>query len=603
MKGDVLGTKRAEISDNYKWDIASLYADDADWEKDLERALALAEGFAGYAGRLGESAETLLEALQGRDGMWQVAERVYVYARQRRDEDNAEAKYQAMADRAQTLMAQIAALTAFFGPEVTEIAEDTLATFRESCPALAVYDHALKRFMRQKPHILSQKEEELLARLSEVLGATGDIFTMLSDADMTFGEITGEDGNPVELTQGNYIKFMESTAREVRRSAYETLYTAYQKQRNTLAATYGANVKTDVITTGIRHYDSSLSAALSDDEIKEDVYNNLVETVGRNLPALHGYLDTKRRALGLDKLAMYDIYVPLTSPPQESDIPFEEAVAMVQKALSPLGDEYIEAASAGALKGRWIDVYENEGKTSGAYSFGSYDSKPFILMNYQGKLKDVFTLVHEMGHSMHSWFTRRAQPFTYGSHSIFTAEVASTVNENLLVHYLLGTAKTDAERAYYHNFYLEEFRTTLFRQTMFAEFEKLTHEAVERGEALTDESLCELYGGLNEKYHGSLVIQDDFIRSEWSRIPHFYRAFYVYKYATGFSAAAAIAERLLERGEGAAKDYLRFLSTGDSDDPIELLKIAGVDMSRPEPVDDAMRVFGGLAEELRALIL
>jgi len=381
------------------------------------------------------------------------------------------------------------------------------------------------------------------------------------------------------------------------------MYQAYQKQRNTLAATYSANTKTDVITAEIRKYRSSLSAALSGDDVSEDVYNNLIGAVGRNLPALHGYLDTKRRALGLDKLSMFDVYVPVTDPPEEREIPFEEAVSIMRSALAPLGEEYISAAENGAFAERWIDVYENEGKTSGAYSFGCYDSTPFILMNYQGKLKDVFTLVHEMGHSMHSWYTRKTQPYTYGSHSIFTAEVASTVNENLLVRYLLENAKTDAERAYYLNFYLEEFRSTLFRQTMFAEFEKLTHEAAERGEALTDEYLCELYGGLNEKYQGPAVSQDDFIRSEWSRIPHFYRAFYVYKYATGFSAAAAIAERLLKGGADERADYLRFLSLGDSDDPIVLLKTAGVDMSKPEPVNDAMRTFANLANELKELLL
>jgi oligoendopeptidase F len=456
--------------------------------------------------------------------------------------------------------------------------------------------------MRQKPHILSHREEELLARLSEVLGAPDDIFTMINDADMKFGEVLLEDGNPVELTHGNYIKFMESKNRDVRRSAYETLYAAFQKQRNTLAATYSANTKTDVIGAGIRHYDSALAAALSGDNVSKEVYENLIDTVGRYLPLLHKYLDVKRRALGLPKLAMYDLYVPVFSPPEERDIPFEEAVTSMRDALAPLGAEYLEVSAGGALNERWIDVYESEGKSSGAYSFGCYDSKPFILMNYHGKLKDVFTLVHEMGHSMHSFFTRRTQPYTYGSHSIFTAEVASTVNENLLIRHLLENAESDTERAYYINYYLESFRSTLFRQTMFAEFEKLTHDAAKNGEALTDAYLCGLYGGLNEKYQGPSVEQDDFIRSEWSRIPHFYRAFYVYKYATGFSAAAAITERLLTEGEVAVSDYLRFLSSGDSDDPIELLKIAGVDMGRPEPVEDAMKRFGALVEEFGALV-
>jgi oligoendopeptidase F len=596
-----LAIKRTEIADKYKWDIASMYPDEAEWDKDYGRALADADAFADYAGRLGESGGLLLRALRDRDEIWRLAERVYVYARQRRDEDNTDAKYQAMADRVHTLMAQIAARTAFFEPEMTAMTEEVIAAFRVSCPELAGYDFVIRQFMRQKPHILSQKEEELLAKLSEVLGATNDIFAMINDADMKFGEIMGEDGGQAELTHGNYIKFMELKNRDVRRGAYEALYSAFQKQKNTLAAAYSANTKTDAIAAGIRHYPSSLAAALSGDNVNEGVYVNLIETVGKNLPALHGYLDVKRRALGLGKLAMYDVYVPIVCPPDERDIPFEDAVRMMKTALAPLGDDYVSVAVRGALGEGWVDVYENEGKSSGAYSFGCYDSKPFILMNYHGKLKDIFTLVHEMGHSMHSYYTRRAQPFAYGSHSIFTAEVASTVNENLLVRHLLAAAKTDAERAYYLNFYLEEFRTTLFRQTMFAEFEKLTHEAAERGEALTNEYLSELYGGLNEKYHGPSVAQDDFIRSEWSRIPHFYRAFYVYKYATGFSAAAAIAERILAGGPDAVADYMRFLTTGDSDDPIELLKIAGVDMGRPEPVADAMKAFAALSEDFGAL--
>ena len=595
MKGLIL-LKRTEIAEKYKWDIASVYQDESEWEKDYGRALALADEFSGFSGKLSEEGY-LLRALKARDGIWRLAERVYVYARQRRDEDNTEAKYQAMTDRVHTLMAQLSAHTSFFEPEITALSEDEINALKAASPGLSDYEYVIRQFMRQKPHILSQSEEELLARLSEVLGATNDIFTMINDADMKFGEIIGEDGKPAELTHGNYIKFLESENREVRKAAYERLYSSFQKQRNTLAATYSANTRTDVISAGIRHYDSALSAALSGDNVSRGVYDNLIETVGRYLPLLHRYLDAKRRVLGLGKLSMYDIYVPAAKLQNDREIPFEEAVDIMREALGPLGTEYLDVCTAGALKDRWIDVYENDGKSSGAYSFGSYDTKPFILMNYQGKLKDVFTLVHEMGHSMHSYFTRKTQPFTYGGHSIFTAEVASTVGENLLIQHLLTNAESDSERMYYLNFYLEEFRTTLFRQTMFAEFEKLTHEAVENGEALTDQFLSELYGGLNEKYQGHAVAQDDFIRSEWSRIPHFYRAFYVYKYATGFSAATAIAERLLSEGEDAAKDYLRFLSSGDSDDPIELLKIAGVDMGKPEPVENAMKKFGRLVEE------
>ena len=588
--------KRDEIPEEYKWDIEHLYTDEADWERDCEYALELADNFSALSGRLAEDPAVLLRALRELDEMSRLAERVFVYARQKRDEDNTLSKYQAMADRAQTLLALISARSAFFGPEVTAMSEDDIAGFKKACPELADYDFALRQLMRQKPHMLSKPEEELLARLSESLEATNDIFTMINNADMKFGEIKDEAGENVELTHGNYIKFMESKNRGVREAAYERLYRTFRKQRNTLAATYAANVKTDIIKAEIRHYNSSREAALSGDNVSTAVYNNLIETVGRYLPSLHDYLDVKRRALGLEKLEFYDIYAPVAEPPDEKEIIFEEAVSIMIEALAPLGSGYVETCSRGALNERWIDVCENEGKTSGAYSFGCYDSKPYILMNYvdgKGKLKDVFTLVHEMGHSMHSFYTRRSQPYTYGGHSIFTAEVASTVNETLLVEYLLKIAKTDAERAYYLSLYLEEFRTTVFRQTMFAEFEKLTHEASASGEALTNEFLCGLYGGLVEKYHGPAVLADDNIRSEWSRIPHFYRSFYVYKYATGFSAAAAIARNLNP------SDYLRFLSAGDSDDPIELLKIAGVDMSEAEPIENAMKMFVTLAEELR----
>jgi oligoendopeptidase F len=378
------------------------------------------------------------------------------------------------------------------------------------------------------------------------------------------------------------------------------MYKAYTDQKNTLAATYSYNTKVDAASAKIRKYDSALSAALSIDDVPVTVYDNLIEAVTNNLDSLHKYMDVRRRVLGVSKLKMYDVYVPLVQR-KEKKLSFEAAAELMQEGLSPLGSDYIGKVAAG-VKAGWIDVYENEGKSSGAYSFGSYDSMPYILMNYSGKLKDVFTLVHEMGHSMHSFYTRAAQPYVYGSHSIFTAEVASTVNESLLMHHLLATRTKAADRRYLVNLYLEEFRTTLFRQTMFAEFEKLTHETVESGGVLTAEFLSDAYGKLNEKYFGPHVDTDDRIRMEWSRIPHFYRAFYVYKYATGFSAATSISHRILTEGKPAVKDYLAFLKTGDSDDPIELLKIAGVDMSKPEPVDNAMKVFAALVDEFAELI-
>jgi oligoendopeptidase F len=577
-----------------------MYASDAAWEDDFEKAATYSERYARYSGKLAESARTLLKALRDMDRVWLTAERVYVYARMRRDEDNNDPKYQAMADRAQSLFARVAADLSFFTPEFLAIPQAKLAEFRRTERGLAGYAHIIDVLLRKKPHILGRKEENLIAQLSEPLGATNEIFSMINNADIRFGKIKDEKGRQVEVTHGNYINLLESKERRVRKAAYEAVYDSYGSQRNTLAAAYGFNTKTDVVTARIRKYGSSLEAALAGDNVPVSVYDNLVDIVNDNLPAVHKYMALRRKALGLKKLAMYDVYVPpfkLTG----DRLTYEDAVDLMLEALEPLGQSYIGGVETGVRSG-WIDVFENEGKSSGAYSFGSYDSMPYILMNYSGRLKDAFTLVHEMGHSMHSYFTRRTQPYRYGGHSIFTAEVASTVNENLLMRYLLDTRTGKAARRYLINMYIEEFRTTLFRQTMFAEFERATHAMSERGEALTADGLSAMYADLNRKYFGPGVTTDARISLEWARIPHFYRAFYVYKYATGFSAAAAIADRVLDEGYAAVRDYIHFLKLGDSDDPIELLKVAGVDMSGPAPIESAMRVFSGLVDSLEELL-
>ncbi|MDR2133031.1 MAG: oligoendopeptidase F [Clostridiales Family XIII bacterium] len=591
--------KRGDIPARYKWDLASMYADDESWEADAARTEEGAVRCARFAGGLGESAATLLAALEEKDALWRLAERVFVYARMRRDEDNRDARRQAMCDRAQTLMSKVEAALSFFTPEFLTIPEEALQAYAAEEAGLKVYAHLFRVMLRRKAHVLSEAEENLLAKLSEVTGATNDIFGMINNADMKFGFVTDEDGESVELTHGRYIGFMESRERSVRKEAFEKMYEAYERQRNTLAATYAFNTKTDVVMARIRKYPSALEAALAGDDIPLSVYDNLIRSVNDRLGALHGYFEIKRRLLGVEKLHMYDVYAPIADR-REEKLPYEEALRVMRAGLAALGGEYLDAAARGAEDG-WIDVFENEGKTSGAYSFGSYDSKPFILMNYNEKLKDLFTLVHEMGHSMHSLYTRRAQPFVYGGHSIFTAEVASTVNESLLMRHLISEAKDADEKKYLLSMYIEEFRTTLFRQTMFAEFERLTHAAVERGEALTADMLSREYFALNEKYFGGAVACDAPIALEWARIPHFYRAFYVYKYATGFSAATAIAKNLIEGGVAARDAYIAFLKTGESDDPIELLKIAGVDMSEPEPVDKAMDAFEALVNELEAM--
>lgn len=592
---------RDQIDSKYKWNIEAMIPDESVISGELETIKKEAEAYGkDFAGRLTESADTLLAAFQKRDDIWRRLEKIYVYARMRRDENNAETKYQAMADQCNSVIAAVSASMAFFTPELLSASEETILAYIDAAPGLEIYRFAICDTMRQKAHILTQTEENILAQMSEITGATNDIFTMLNNADIKFGTIIDEDGDETEVTHGNFIKFMESHDRDVRKNAYNAVYDAYKELINTIASAYNYNTKTDVVSARIRKYESARAAALSGDNIPAEVYDNLVAEVHKNLPAMHRYVELRKKLLGVDKLYMYDMYVPLIKLP-ETSVSFEEGLDIMRDALQPLGEEYLTKMNKGIEEG-WIDVYENKGKTSGAYSFGCYDSYPYILLNYTDTLKDVFTIIHEMGHSMHSRYTRDEQPYIYGSHSIFTAEVASTVNESLLMQHLLRTEDEKEMRKYLLNMHLEEFRTTLFRQTMFAEFEDITHKAIESGETLTAEWMCQQYEDLNAQYYGSAVEKDDVIRYEWARIPHFYNAFYVYKYATGYSAATAISKRILTEGKPAAQDYIRFLKTGESDHPIELLKIAGVDMSSPLPVQQAMETFNQLLDEFESLL-
>lgn len=592
---------RDQIDSKYKWNIEAMIPDESVISGELEAIKKEAEAYGEYfTGRLTESADTLLAAFQKRDDIWRRLEKIYVYARMRRDENNAETKYQAMADQCNSVIAAVSASMAFFTPELLSASEETILAYIDAVPGLEIYRFAICDTMRQKAHILTQAEENILAQMSEITGATNDIFTMLNNADIKFGTIIDEDGDETEVTHGNFIKFMESHDRDVRKNAYNAVYDAYKELINTIASAYNYNTKTDVVSARIRKYESARAAALSGDNIPAEVYDNLVAEVHKNLPAMHRYVELRKKLLGVDKLYMYDMYVPLIKLP-ETSVSFEEGLDIMRDALQPLGEEYLTKMNKGIEEG-WIDVYENKGKTSGAYSFGCYDSYPYILLNYTDTLKDVFTIIHEMGHSMHSRYTRDEQPYIYGSHSIFTAEVASTVNESLLMQHLLRTEDEKEMRKYLLNMHLEEFRTTLFRQTMFAEFEDITHKTIESGETLTAEWMCQQYEDLNAQYYGSAVEKDDVIRYEWARIPHFYNAFYVYKYATGYSAATAISKKILTEGKPAAQDYIRFLKTGESDHPIELLKIAGVDMSSPLPVQQAMETFNQLLDEFESLL-
>lgn len=593
--------KRDQIDSKYKWNIEAMIPDESVIDSRLEQ---ISEDAAGYtekfAGNLTSSGETLLDALKTRDDIWQRLEKIFVYARMRRDENNAENRYQAMSDRCQSVIAAVSAAMSFFTPELLSAPEEKILGYLDTTDGLEVYSFLIKDTLRQKAHVLSAAEENILAQMSEVTGATNDIFTMLNNADIKFAEITDEDGDKVCVTHGNYIRFMESHNRQVREDAYNAMYDSYKGLINTIASAYNYNTKNDVISSRIRKYPSARAAALSGDNIPGEVYDNLVSAVNRNLPSMHRYVELRKKMLGVDKLHMYDMYVPLIEIPDRK-VSYEEGLDIMRRALEPLGSEYIEKMNQGISEG-WIDVYENEGKTSGAYSFGSYDSYPYILLNYTDTLKDVFTIIHEMGHSMHSRYTRDSQPYIYGSHSIFTAEVASTVNESLLIQYLLNNAEDTEMRKYLLNLHIEEFRTTLFRQTMFAEFEDMTHKAIEDGQVLTADWMCSIYDELNARYYGPAVEKDDTIKYEWARIPHFYNAFYVYKYATGYSAATAISGKILKEGKPAAGRYIDFLKTGESDYPIELLRIAGVDMSTPEPVEKAMDTFNSLLDEFEKLI-
>lgn len=593
---------RDQIDKKYKWNIEAMISDESVIDGDLEEIKAQASAYASeFSGHLTESADMLLKAYRQRDSIWRRLEHIYVYSRMRRDENNADSSYQAMSDKCSAVIAAVSASMAFFTPELLEASDDRILGFISENEGLKEYEFAIRDTLRQKAHILTEAEENILAQMSEITKATNDIFTLLNNADIKFASITDEDGDTVEVTHGNYIKFMESHDRSVREAAYNAMYDSYKELINTIAATYNYNTKTDVVGARIRKYPSARAAALSGDNIPEAVYDNLVSTVNDNLPSLHRYAQLRKKLLGLDKMYMYDMYVPLIELPK-TVIPYEEALDIMRKGLAPLGEEYIEKMNKG-LKEGWIDVYENKGKTSGAYSFGSYDSFPYILLNYTDTLKDVFTIVHEMGHSMHSRYTRDEQPYIYGGHSIFTAEVASTVNESLLMQYLLNQDNDIEMRKYLLNLHLEEFRTTLFRQTMFAEFEDITHKAIEAGQVLTADWMCQQYEALNAKYYGPAVEKDDTIKYEWARIPHFYNAFYVYKYATGYSAASAISGKILSEGKPAAESYISFLKTGECDYPIELLKIAGVDMSSPEPIEKAMTTFNSLLDEFEKLVV
>lgn len=591
---------RDNIDDKYKWRLEDIYESNETWEKDFSRVQELADKIVSFKGNLSKDAKTFYEALKSIDEFSSLVDKIFVYARMRRDEDNTNNLYQSMVDRATSMLTESYAKISFFTPELISMDESIIEKYFSILPKLSMYRFKIESVLREKEHILSEKEEVILTLTSEVADAPDDIFTMFNNADIKFPEITDENGEKVELTKGRYITFLESRDRRVRKEAFKAMYQTYSAMRNTLAATLISNVKKNKFYATVRKFNSSLEASLNGDKVDPEVYDKLIDTIADNLNLMDKYLRIRKKALNLDELRLYDLYVPIVES-IDKKISFEEAKNMIIECLAPLGEKYIQDLRQ-AFEGGWIDVYESRGKTSGAYSWGAYLTHPYVLLNYQGNVNDVFTLAHEMGHAMHTFYTNQTQPYVYSGYRIFVAEVASTVNESLLIKYLLDNTTDKKEKAYLLNHYLEQFRGTVFRQVMFAEFEKIIHEKIESGEALTTDSLCEIYFGLNEKFFGREVVLDKDIEMEWSRIPHFYSSFYVYKYATGFAAATAITNAILTEGKPAVDRYMEFLKSGSSDYPLELLKKAGVDLSTPKPVEECLKVFGSILDELEKLL-
>ena len=588
--------KRSEVPEALKWKLTDLYASDDLWEKEVDTIGSLSKKIADYAGKLGDSADTLLHFLKERDTLLQLMSRMYVYANQSYHQDTADAHYQAYAAKAESVRVEVSASLSFADPEILAIPEERIAKFYEEEPELEKYRRAIDVIMRARAHTLSAEEESILAAAGELAASPENIFSMFNNADIRFPYITDVEGNRIQITHANFIKFLNDKDRSLRKEAFRGVYHTYAKWGNTLAAVFVSNLKQERFYAKMRKYPSVCAMHLSEGNIPEAVYDNLIETVHRHLPDLHRYMALRKKILGVEHLHMYDLYVPLVAEVDQK-IPYEEAKETVAKALAPMGKAYTDILRDGYENG-WIDVAANANKRSGAYSWGAYGTHPYVLLNQQDDLESMFTLAHEMGHAIHTYHSDKAQPFTYAGYLIFVAEVASTCNECLLNHYLLSQEENGDKRNYILNHYLESFRTTLFRQTMFAEFEKIVHEKTTQGESLTMEDLNQIYHDLNVLYYGPDVVVDSEIDYEWMRIPHFYTAFYVYQYATGFSAAVAFSKEILEEGQPAVDRYVKeFLSGGCAKDPIDLLAAAGVDMSTPKPVDDALSVFGKYLDE------
>lgn len=592
--------KRSEVKEENTWKVSDMYASVEEWEQALKQIEEIADRIAGMEGRVTESAANLYQVLKDCDAYGEQIDLAFNYAQRLYDQDRNDSTHQAMSQKVYGVWADVNGKVSFIEPEILAASEEQLEGFYKELPELEVYRKKIAEIQRLRAHSLSAEMEKLLAMTSEMSQTPEQVFAVMNSADIRFPEITDENGEKVRLTHGNYVLFLQSADRKVRREAFEAMYSVYRQFANTFAGLYNGQVKQQIFFAKARKYESTLDAALTENNVSVKVYENLLDTVSANMDKLHRYVRLRRKCLGLDELHMYDIYTPMIADAARK-VPFEEAKETVLKALAPLGEEYVAKVKEG-FENRWIDVYENEGKCTGAYSAGAYGTHPYVLLNYSETLDDMFTLAHEMGHAMHSFYSNSTQPFTYAEYKLFVAEVASTCNEVLLMEYLLKNTTDKKERAYLLNHYLDSFKGTVYRQTMFAEFEKESNRMAEQGESLTAESLNELYLKLNQKYYGTEIVSDKEIAFEWAKIPHFYYNFYVYQYATGFSAAVALARGILKEGAPAVERYKKFLRGGCSESPLELLKIAGVNLESPKPVQDALDVFGEILDEIETLL-
>lgn len=590
---------RADVPAKDKWAIQDLFATDDDWRAALAKAKEFIPRIISFRGRLAESGAVLLSFFRLDDEISLAFDALVHYAQRRSDEDTRVAAYQEMVSQVTRFAVEIQSAAAFETPELLAISDEDMNRLYAEAPELELYRLNIDRIRRRREHVLSDKEEAILAAAGEMAASPDDIYSMLNDADLKFPDAVDKDGSAHPVTHGTFIPLMQSYDRVLRKSAFDSLYSVYGQFRNTSAATLSAQLKQLLFFANVRKYPSTLDAALDGNEVPTEIYRNLIDAVHRSFAPMYRYVALRKKLLGVDELHMYDLYVPVVDG-VEMKFTFEEAKEIALKALAPLGEDYLNLLREGFANG-WIDVYENEGKRSGAYSAGAR-VHPYVLLNFKGTLDDVFTLVHEMGHSIHSYLSNKTQPTAYQDYVIFVAEVASTCNEALLMEYLLSVTTDKKERAYLINHFLEQFRGTLYRQTMFAEFELAANEMTQRGEGTTAEALCAMYKKLNEQYFGPEMNVDEEISLEWARIPHFYYDYYVYQYATGYAAAIALSRRILREGEPAVKDYLGFLSGGCSADPITLLRGAGVDMASPKPVEDATKLFDEMISEMEKIL-